>query len=198
MTPYEEAKTQRQGTTTRLFTGNDWRTPLEILELVFEVLGDVFMDPCANEDPEYQFAETNLTKKGTDVTWSGPAFWNNPYSETAKWVEHAHEQWRHLGVESIGLIPPSIDTSYWHEHIFGHEHVLCPATRVCFYAGRIDFLAPENMRPTRHRGIWEYEADAEWIPYKINRYASTFVLFGEEYEDSFCRVFERVGRVVCA
>lgn len=200
MTPHEETKTQQQGTTARVFTGDDWRTPIEILELIFEVFGgDVTLDPCANRDPDYQFAKYNWTfpdHDGANEEWTGPAFWNPPYSKAGAWVEHAHHQYLN-GVPSIGLISPSTDTAYWHDHVFGHEHIEASATRVCFFAGRIDFLAPEGMTKVRgHRGIWEYDAAAPWVPHKINRYASAFVLYGGEYEAPFCRVFERVGRVV--
>lgn len=199
VTPYEEEKTQRQGTTKRIFTGDDWRTPIEILELVFEVFGrEVDFDPCPNPDPEYQFAAFNPLDKNGDPSmpdkWPGTrAFWNPPYSKIEPFVSAALDN---AAVNSIGLIPPSTDTKYWHQKIFRHENNP-GATRICFYAGRIDFLAPEGMEK-HSRGSWLYEAGAEWVPYKINRYASAFVLFGEEYVDPFCRVFERVGRVVCA
>lgn len=199
MTPYEEEKTARQGTTKRIFSGDDWRTPIGILELVFETFGDVDLDPCPNPDPEYQFATFNPLDKNGDPSvpdkWSGTrAFWNCPYSTIEPFVRLASEN---TCVNSIGLIPPSIDTKYWHDLIFAHDHVENPAKLICFYQGRIDFLAPEGMVKCG-RGLWEYEAGAKWIPYKINRYASAFVLFGDEYEDPFCRVFEKVGRVVMA
>jgi hypothetical protein len=199
MTPYEEAKTARQGTTKRLFTGDDWRTPIEILRLVFEAFGgDVDLDPCPNPDPEYQFATFNPLDKngdpcGLDAKWPGSrCFYNPPYSQTKGWVAKATDE---PCVNSIGLIPPSVGTAYWHEHIFAHDHVERPADAVCFYKGRIDFLAPKGMQSVG-RGIWEYEADSPWVPYKINRYDSAFVLRGIEYLDPFCRVFETVGRVV--
>jgi hypothetical protein len=168
-----------------IFTSDDWRTPIEVLELVFDVLGDVDNDPCAAKDPDHHFARNNWTEDGLEAVLVGNSFGNPPYSWTSQWVK--------FFVESSGnrmmLIPPATGTIFWHEHIF-------PTANVCFWKGRMEFLGPEE-KVEISKGVYEYDPSTPWVPYKQNRYESSIILWPEDPKvvERFRTVFGKFGAI---
>lgn len=118
-----------------------WRTPLAIREAVTHFFKDGFVDPCASDEERYWFAPQNLSLakgfNGLKETWSeyaDAAFVNPPYGRgIADWIGKAVDVWCKGHVESVLLIPASVDTRAWQLDIFQFAHA------VCFVKGRIKF-----------------------------------------------------------
>jgi len=145
-----------------------WRTPLDHLERVFRVLGDVDLDPCADVNPDNHFASANLVHHGLNHLWRGRVFMNPPYSQASKWVPYAWNS----GAPVLGLIHVATASNYWHRSIWG-----C-AQRICFVHGRIEFVDPITNEPC-----------------KQNRYDSVFVLWNAtaEQRSAFDREYSKIG-----
>ncbi len=146
-----------------------WRTPLDHLERVFRVLGDVDLDVCADINPEHQFAVRNVTEAGLEVDPKGARTFMNPlYSQAPKWVEWA---WN-AAAPVLGLLHVATASRYWHRHIWG------AAQRICFVHGRIEFLDPETGEPC-----------------KQNRYDSAYILWNAtpEQRKNFDREYSKIG-----
>lgn len=166
-----------------------WRTPPDVLERIFAVLGDVDLDPCASADEEHQFAAENWSESKLHVNFHNRVdmdekidasegkrvFANPPYSKLSVWVPFLAS----LGGPTIALIPPSVGTSYWHEDVFNSRKD-SGAQAVCFVRGRISFL------------------DADGQPARQNRYESAFVLWRAPTDIyvRFFDLFSEVGKVV--
>lgn len=148
-----------------------YRTPEEELARVFDVLGDVDLDPCADADPDNHVAVDNWDSGG-NRPWHGRVFVNPPYSVLAMWVPLCTRP----GPQAVlALIPPSTGTGYWHQHVFGQ------AREICFVKGRISFLDPDTGEPVT-----------------ANRYESAYVLWTSDGKiiGRFRREYASVGRVV--
>lgn len=134
--------------------------------------GSIGLDPCSDILPFRHHAERNLSEGGLETPWEGDTFFNPPYSQLSEWVPYGAQQ---KGATVIALIPPSIGTNYWHEHVFGS------AQAICFVKGRLAFRDPDTD-----------------IPAGQNRYDSAYVLWrarGDVYQ-RFYEECSRIGRVV--
>ena len=117
-------------------------TPLHIVDLVKRVLGEIDLDPCA-DDGKHIPSQLHYTAKddGLSKPWHGRIFFNPPYSCPGKWVAWFLQEYAALRVtEAIALLPAATDTNW-----------LSPVLKtqpVCFWKGRIKFL-DENYKPMR-------------------------------------------------
>lgn len=120
----------------------DWATP----KAFFDALNEEFrfdLDVCASAENAkcsdyYTEADDCLTKD-----WGGRrCFMNPPYGRAiGKFVEKARSEAEQNGALVVCLIPARTDTSYWHDHIFGH------ASDVRFIRGRLKFGDGKNSAP---------------------------------------------------
>jgi len=97
-----------------------WKTP----KAVYQTLDAEFrfdFDPCP-ADPKFD---------GLQVEWGQRSFVNPPYSELAKWVSKAHEEWR-KGKTVVLLIPARTDTRVWHDYIMDADEIRFIRGRLCF------------------------------------------------------------------
>ncbi len=117
-----------------------WYTPPHIVELVVQVLGQIDLDPCADDGKHIpaQFHYT-ATDDGLEREWKERVFMNPPYSCPGKWMKKLIEEFAARRVkEAIALVPAATDTNW-----------LSPVLKsqpVCFWKGRIKFLG-EDYQP---------------------------------------------------
>ena len=117
-----------------------WYTPPYIVELVVQVLGEIDLDPCA-DDGKHISCKRHYTKDddGLIREWEGRVFMNPPYSQPSVWMEKLQAEIKLERVtEAIALVPAATDTQW-----------LSPVLKsqpVCFWTGRIKFLS-EDYQP---------------------------------------------------
>ena len=117
-----------------------WYTPSYIVELVVQVLGEIDLDPCA-DDGKHISCKRHYTKEddGLIREWEGRVFMNPPYSQPGVWIEKLQAEIKSKRVtEAIALVPAATDTKW-----------LSPVLKsqpVCFWTGRIKFLS-EDYQP---------------------------------------------------
>ncbi|NJN11535.1 MAG: hypothetical protein HC815_27595 [Richelia sp. RM1_1_1] len=156
-----------------------WYTPPHIVELVIQVLGQIDLDPCA-DDGKHIPATTHFTfmQDGLAQPWHGRVFMNPPYSCPGAWMKklqtefesgRVREALHPKGVsEAIALVPAATDTKW-----------LSPVLKsqpVCFWTGRIKFL------------------DEDYKPKLAARQSHVLVYWGENWE-RFKEVFDPYGVV---
>lgn len=105
-----------------------WMTPPEL----YKELNEEFKfncDPCP------------ITWKEGDVDgltseWGSSTFVNPPYSNVAKWIEKAWNEWK-KGKSVVMLINSVTDTKAFHEYIYNQAELR-------FIKGRVKFINPEQ------------------------------------------------------
>ena len=137
-----------------------WYTPPYIVELVVQVLGEIDLDPCADDGKHisckrhYIACDDGLTKE-----WGGRVFMNPPYSQPGVWMEKLQAEIKLKRVtEAIALVPAATDTKW-----------LSPVLKsqpVCFWTGRIKFLSedyqPRNSARQSHVLVY-WGLKSEWF-----------------------------------
>ena len=137
-----------------------WYTPSYIVELVVQVLGEIDLDPCADDGKHisckrhYIACDDGLTKE-----WEGRVFMNPPYSQPGVWMEKLQAEIKSKRVtEAIALVPAATDTKW-----------LSPVLKsqpVCFWTGRIKFLSedyqPRNSARQSHVLVY-WGLRSEWF-----------------------------------
>lgn len=105
-----------------------WATPPEVYDPLNEEFAFNY-DPCPIDwtpgDPD-----------GLTTDWGTATFCNPPYSDVAKWVKKAHDEWK-KGKTVVMLVNAITDTKAFHEYINGNAEVR-------FVKGRIKFIDPAN------------------------------------------------------
>ena len=99
---------------------DDWRTPIEIIELVRKIYGGTIdTDPCASDDPKHWFANENYDRKHNGLTrhWIGKVYINNPYGKnTLDWIRVGNAEYAAArAMREIWLVPARLDTKWWRE-----------------------------------------------------------------------------------
>jgi site-specific DNA-methyltransferase (adenine-specific) len=90
-----------------------------------------------NEEFKFNYDPCPITWKegdadGLDVEWGTSTFCNPPYSDTAKWIEKAHIEWK-KGKQVVMLINAITDTKAFHKYIYHQADIR-------FLQGRIKFV----------------------------------------------------------
>ncbi len=118
----------------------DWPTPKDY----FASLHAEFrftIDACASAANAKLLRFWDEGNEGLMQSWAGErVFMNPPYGrQLPKWVAKA---WNESPVAEIivALIPARVDTSYWHDYIFGHAEIR-------FLRGRLRFEGAANVAP---------------------------------------------------
>jgi phage N-6-adenine-methyltransferase len=158
----------------------EWYTPLEVLALVREVLGQIDVDPasCAVAQRAVQ-AQTfyGLDDDGLRQPWTGRVFCNPPYKmpEIARFIGKLCEELdAQRTTEAILLVNAATETD-WFQRAFQR------ADAVCFPDGRLHFVSPTRNGDHPCQG-------------------QALLYFGPD-PMGFCVVFAALGvstRVVCA
>ncbi len=145
-----------------------WYTPPSIIDLVIQVLGEIDLDPCA-DDGRHIPAQLHYTAMddGLKQQWFGRVFMNPPYSCPGVWMSKLQSELGRVR-EAIALVPAATDTNW-----------LSPVLKsqpVCFWKGRIKFL------------------DVNYQPKQAARQSHCLVYWGENWQ-KFKEVFEDYGVV---
>lgn len=111
-----------------------WYTPVLIINLVAQVVGQIDLDPCA-DDAKHVPAHRHFTslEDGLNQKWEGRVFMNPPYSCPGVWMKKLRDEVELGRVrEAVALVPAATDTNWLNPVL----HTQC----VCFWKGRIKFL----------------------------------------------------------
>ena len=114
-----------------------WYTPPHIIELVIQVLGEITLDPCADDGRHIRAAKHyTFDDDGLKQPWYGKVYMNPPYSHPGLWMKKLQLEFETGNVdEAIALVPAATDTNW-----------LSPVLKtqpVCFWKGRIKFLGQD-------------------------------------------------------
>ncbi|WP_293056051.1 DNA N-6-adenine-methyltransferase [Okeania sp. SIO2B3] len=151
-----------------------WGTPCEIKTLIKNVLGEINIDPCAEDLlTKNIWANQYFTVKTDGLTkdWVGKIYMNPPYSNPAPWVEKFFFEYEKGNMkEGIGLLPASTDTRWFGE-------VWKRSRAICFWYGRIKFLdildGYEEKYPAAKGSVFVYCGSDE------QKFNQIFCPFGE-------------------
>ena len=158
-------------------SSDSWYTPLHIVELVIRVLGEIDLDPCA-DDGRHIRARSHFTASDDGLlrSWEGRVFMNPPYSCPGMWMKKLQAEVELVRVReampaagfAYALLPAATDTNW-----------LSPVLKtqsVCFWKGRIKFL------------------DANYQPKLSARQSHCLVYWGDNPQ-RFKEVFQKYGVV---
>lgn len=139
---------------------NEWYTPRKIIDLVYETLGRIDLDPASNWKVNHESINATVyydeSQNGLKFPWYGKVFLNPPYgkengkSNTEIWVNKLLAEFEARRVEeAILLINASTDTKTFHK-------LAKEGFPVCFPLGRISFYNNEGKSnsPTHGNAIW--------------------------------------------
>jgi len=73
--------------------------------------------------------------------WGTSTFCNPPYSDTAKWIEKAHKEWK-KGKRVVMLINAITDTKAFHKYIYHQAEIRFLQGRIKF----VDYTDPANPK----------------------------------------------------
>ena len=130
-----------------------WRTPPDLLEKLYPVVGGMFdLDPCsptadrrtASVRARMYYTGRTPEDDGLSLPWSGAVFVNPPYGRELKhWIKKCHDEAAaHRVAPCIALIPARPDTKAWHTWIAGKADVFMLRGRLRFLAEGSDEVAP--------------------------------------------------------
>lgn len=120
----------------------EWLTPPEIVVAVCDMLGQIDLDPCAEDAKEVPASQHyTILDNGLVHPWPGRVYMNPPYGRKIEsWVwklRYEYENSKHT-TEAIALVPARTDTLWWR---------LLARYPVCFIAGRLRFSGHVNAAP---------------------------------------------------
>ena len=110
-----------------------WGTPKSI----YDPLNEEFQfnyDPCPID---WKPGDTD----GLTSEWGTSTFVNPPYSQTARWIEKAHNEWK-KGKTVVMLINAITDTIAFHTYIYNQAELRFIKGRIKF----IDYSDPNNPK----------------------------------------------------
>ncbi len=142
--------------------GDEWSTPVEIIEAARLVLGCIDIDPATNLPAQQRVrATTYYTKEdnGLLYPWFGRSWMNPPYSYPLieLFMEKLVREYENGNVTAaIALVNSRTDTKWFHA-------ASAAATATCLYRGRIRFLRPcgePGPSPTHAQVLFYFGPDA--------------------------------------
>ena len=147
-----------------------WYTPPSIVELIIQVLGEINLDPCADDGRHIPAAKHyTFDDNGLEKPWCGKVYMNPPYSHPGVWMKKLQLEFETGNVdEAIALVPAATDTNW-----------LSPVLKtqpVCFWKGRIKFLGQD------------------YKPKSSARQSHVLVYWGNNWQ-KFREIFENYGVV---
>lgn len=78
---------------------------------------------------------------GLTADWGTSTFCNPPYSDTAKWIEKAYNEWK-KGKKVVMLINAITDTKAFHKYIYNQANIRFLQGRIKF----VDYSDPANPK----------------------------------------------------
>jgi hypothetical protein len=164
---------------------NEWYTPLEIISLVKEVLGEIDLDPASSEIANKTVAAKNyFNSQGLENIWWGNVFVNPPYGTgglQGKFLTKALTEYIEGNVSQIIVLTKAVPGYVWYDSMF---HRLWLGD-ICITYDRISFYKPE----------WVSEGKIIYPKDSKSKTASTFWYLGSN-PVLFEEVFSRLGMVI--
>ena len=151
---------------------NDWWTPKEYIDAVYEVMGGIDLDPASTEEANKTVGATKIYTEAQDgliQPWEGRVFLNPPYGKLGS--EFAARLYEFFGSgvdEAVMLVNSRATDADWFQPCFNGV--------ICFTDHRIDFNSPYEKQTSSTHG-------------------SCFVYFGAK-EKKFAEVFAKFGNIV--
>lgn len=125
---------------------DQWCTPPEVLEPIYEHFGEIGLDPCSDtREPHTVWAKQHYWRRwnrggdnGLSESWDnhGLVYVNPPFSNVAPWAEKAAKE----GDEVILLVPCRTGAVWWQTWV-------APADVILFWKGRLTFVGAKNTAP---------------------------------------------------
>lgn len=120
---------------------DNWGTPDEVLEPIYQHFGEIGLDPCAEPTlPRRVKARGYIhdPEDGVEASWldQGLVFVNPPYSDCARWTWKAARD----GDEVIVLLPVRTSAKWWRRSVW-------PADVILFYGKRLKFVGAKYTAP---------------------------------------------------
>lgn len=136
---------------------NEWYTPLQYIEAVRKVLGEIDLDPATSLAAQEKIQAKAFFTRAEDGLlrqWHGRVWLNPPYAQPFIWnfVEKLVLELTEARVtEAILLTHSYTDTAWFH-------HAEAIAASICFSRGRIKFVDPdgEECAPTQGQAFFYY------------------------------------------
>jgi site-specific DNA-methyltransferase (adenine-specific) len=118
----------------------DWPTPVDYFATLHDEFGFT-VDACAHADNAKLPRYWSEYDEGLMQSWAGErVYMNPPYGrQLPLWVAKAWNE-QNAAALIVALIPARVDTSYWHNYIFGHAEIR-------FLRGRLRFEGAVNVAP---------------------------------------------------
>lgn len=124
------------------WNNDHWATPPAFVAQLEARYGAFQLDPCATRATAKAPRFYTPRQNGLLRPWDGRVFLNPPYSEVLPWVERAARLTRRGRCPLvIALLPPCVDTGWWHDWVL-------PYAQILWVRGRIHFLG-ENGKPAK-------------------------------------------------
>ena len=120
---------------------DDWHTPWPVLDVAVGLLGEIDLDPCADNDRKVPAAcHYTEAQDGLSQDWRGRVWMNPPYGRViGDWVEKLCSEHDAGNVtEALALVPARTDTEWWNRF---------DAAAICFIRGRLHFSNSDNAAP---------------------------------------------------
>lgn len=128
---------------------DDWGTPPEVLDPIYEHMGGIALDPASNLRSIVRCTKAlTIVEDGLAHFWheevkglDGLVYVNPPYGNKVKtWVKKAVAE-ANEGVEIVMLTAARVDTKWFHE-------IFDSADAICFWKGRLKFINLRTLERT--------------------------------------------------
>lgn len=125
---------------------NEWYTPKEIIDLAFDVMGTINLDPATSEIAnQIVKAQKIYTKEDNGLLqkWHGNIFLNPPYSAKliTQFADKVIEERKNIK-QAIILVNNATETKWFNKLISVSSAVCFPSARVKFYSPAGDRAQP--------------------------------------------------------
>ncbi len=164
----------------------EWYTPIELIELIRQVLGDIDLDPASCEEAQQVVRAAQFFTRADDglsQPWHGRVFLNPPYtrprgaqSNQDIWARHLLQEFEGGRVNEAILLTNAKPGYNWFENLWD----ILPT---CFIRQRVSFTRGDGAKPGSTK------------PGDAAKVASVLFYLGGNL-DRFIEVFREIGRII--
>jgi phage N-6-adenine-methyltransferase len=157
----------------------DWWTPAGVLDPVIAVLGEIDIDPCANDGPPNVPARQHFTEAddGLAQEWHGKVYLNPPYKKAAAWIAKLTAEIDAGHVTEAIVLVANRTGSDWYADLTNAARVKCELD------GRLTFIDGRTGEPAKNTAPFP-----SVVFYLAREYA-------DDDRDRFRRAFDQHGAV---
>jgi hypothetical protein len=121
----------------RIITGDDYYTPVELLETVREIMGTIDLDPASHVSANARLKITHIYTEGDNGLardWFGSVWLNPPFSEWPKWSEKARLELKSGRITQLVCLATTLTVSALYI-----QPLVRQADALCLLQGRLSF-----------------------------------------------------------